>query len=73
MKVIYRDHEIEVRREKCLGGWTQLYYSVFRISDGYECVSGFEDSAESVRGKIQQLKERVSAELAEANPWEVSE
>lgn len=73
MKAIYRGHKIEVWREQCLGGWKQLYYNVFRIEDGFECVSGFEDSAETVRDKVQQLKDRVDAELAEANPWNEQE
>ena len=70
MKSIYRGHEIEVTRDRCLGGWQQMYYSIFRVSDGYECLSGFEDSAETVRDKMKQLKERVDAELKEADPWE---
>lgn len=70
MKTVYRGHEIEVNRERCLGGYDQLYYSIFRVSDGFECMSGFEDSAETVRDKMKQLKERVDNELTEANPWE---
>lgn len=69
MKLVYKGHEIDVHREKCLGGYTLLYYSIFRVSDGYECLSSFEDSAEKVRDMVGYLKERVDAELAEEDPW----
>lgn len=71
MKVDYKGYEIEVKREKCLGGWGMLYYSIFRKSDGYECLSSFEDSGETVRDKINQLKERIDNELEEFEKlWE---
>lgn len=70
MKVSYRGHEIDVHRAKCMAGYSLLYYSIFRESDGYECTSGYEDSAETVRDKVKQFKERVDNELAEADPWE---
>lgn len=69
MKAKHRGHTIDVHRERCLGGWSQLYFSVFRDSDGYECLSSFEDSAETVRDKVKQLKERIDAELKETYPW----
>ena len=61
MKVIYRGHEIEVKREKCLGGWSELYTSVFRLSDGLECVCDCEDSAEKVLTKFR-IHERANDE-----------
>lgn len=69
MKFVYRGFGIEAKREKCMGGWPLLYFSIFRQSDGYECLTSFEDSAETVVDKIKQLKERVDAELEEADPW----
>ena len=69
MKAVYRGHEIEVKRDRCLGGWQMLYYSIFRLSDGFECMSGFEDSAEKSQDKIAQLKERIDNELADDDPW----
>lgn len=69
MKAEYRGHEIEVTREKCLGGWSQLYYSIFRISDGYECTSGHQDSDETVRDMVTYMKQRIDNELAEDDPW----
>ena len=69
MKAVYRGHEIEVKRDRCLGGWQMLYYSIFRLSDGFECMSGFEDSAEKSQDKIAQLKERIDNKLADDDPW----
>lgn len=69
MKVIYKGHEIIVTRERSMAGYTLLYYSVFRQSDGYECTSGYEDSNEKVKDMVGIMKERVDAELAEDDPW----
>jgi len=48
-----------------------LYFSITRVSDGYECECefSFEYSAEKVRDKVKQLKERIDNELAEEDPW----
>lgn len=69
MRVKYRGYEIEAHRDRCLGGWSLLYYTVVRDVDGYEAVCGFEDSEEATREKLRQLKRRVDAELLEADPW----
>jgi hypothetical protein len=66
---LYRGHRINVTREKCLAGYALLYFSIFRESDQYECMSGYEDSAETVRDKVKQLRERIDNELAEDDPW----
>lgn len=63
---------MEVRREKCLGGWPMLYFTIIRGSDGYICVDGFEDSDEKVYDKVKQLKARIDAELKSDDPWEES-
>ena len=73
MKASYRGHEINVVRERCLGGWTQIYFSIFREADGYECTSGFSDSEDTVRTWVDMLKRRVDNELAEDDPWCESE
>lgn len=70
MKTSYRGFTIDAHREKCMGGWSLLYYSIYRESDGYECVCNFEDSAERARDKVVQLKRRVDAELMEKHPWD---
>lgn len=69
MKAIYKGHEIEAKRERCLAGYALLYWSIFRQSDGFEYDSGCEDSAETVRSMIGILKERVDNELQEDDPW----
>lgn len=70
MKVIYRGHEIEAKRERSMGGDRLLYFSVFRESDGLECVSGFTTGDDAVADFIGYLKNRVDAELATSAPWE---
>lgn len=57
MKTIYKDCEIEVTRDKCLGGWDMLFYSVF--DDGFEITSGFSESSDTVREFIKDLKRLV--------------
>ena len=69
MKATYKGHEIDVRRERCMGGWPMLYYSIFRVSDGCECTSGFTEDASTVREYVGYMKERIDAELSEADPW----
>lgn len=69
MKRNYRGHEITVTRERSMAGYSLLYYSVFRVADGYECMSRFEDSNERVSDMVGILKERVDAELASDDPW----
>lgn len=69
MKVNYKGHEISVSREKSMAGYSMLYFSIFRLSDGYECLTSFEDSAETVKDKVNQLKERIDNELKEEDPW----
>jgi len=69
MKITYRGYEIEAHREKCMAGYSLLYYSIFRESDGFECTSGFQDSSETVPDMINLLKGRVDAELLDPDPW----
>lgn len=65
----YRGHRIELSREDCLGGWEQLYYSIYRISDGYECECDFTSDDSELPAFMVCMKERVDAELADADPW----
>lgn len=57
MKVNYRGFEIKAERDKCLAGYSLLYFSVCSLNDGYEWICSFENSEEMVRDKINQLKE----------------
>lgn len=69
MKVSYKGYELEVTREESSGGDELLYFSIYRQSDWFECVYDFEDSSETVRDKMEQLKQRVDNELKEDDPW----
>jgi hypothetical protein len=70
MKASYRGYDIDVHRERSMGGDVLLYYSIFRQSDGYEATSGFSTGNDTVRDFIGMMKERVDNELAEDDPWE---
>jgi len=65
----YKGYYIEVTREQCTAGYDLLYYSVTRISDGYTPLCDYEDSAESVKGQIANLKERIDNEHKTDDPW----
>lgn len=69
MKTIYKGHEIDVHRSPSMGGEELLYFSIFRISDGYECLSSFTTGSDTVRDYVRYMKERIDAELADADPW----
>ncbi len=69
-KEVYKGHEINVTREPCNAGHELLYYSILRVSDGYECDTDFQDCSETVEEFMQILKDRVDAELKEVDPWE---
>lgn len=69
MNVSYKGHKLTVTKEKSLGGYNLLYYSIFRESDGYECMSGFENTVDTVRTLVKAFKERIDNELKEEDPW----
>lgn len=73
MKVEYRGHIIDVRREKCLAGYGMLYYSIYRKHDGYCVVESCEDSAEKVRDMIGYMKERLDAEIEDGETYDPAE
>lgn len=66
MKCKYKGYEIEVYRDRALGGWDNVYYSVFRESDGYEATSGFYDGSCKVKDVFKGMKEFVD-EYCESN------
>lgn len=59
MRVVYRGHEIDCHRDKCLGGWSMLYFYVMRLSDGWFMEDSFMDSSDRPQTIIKCLKERV--------------
>ncbi len=69
MRAIHRGHEITVERASPRDPTGTLLYAVFRVADGLECVSGVEDSAETCRSMAANLRARIDAELASADPW----
>ena len=69
MRQVYRGHEIDVRRERSLGGDMLLYMTIIRESDGYICEDTFSSGADTVRDMMRYMRERVDAELAEPDPW----
>lgn len=69
MKTVYKGYEIDVHRDRCMGGWSMLYYSIFRLSDGYECTSGCTEDTSPVRVYVGYMKDRIDAELADSDPW----
>ncbi len=70
MKATYRGHVITVTRDRAMGGWMSIYYSIFRESDGYECISGFNPYDDTnLHTFMHLMRERVDAELADPDPW----
>jgi hypothetical protein len=69
MKTSYKGHEIVVERSESMMGDEMLFYSIFRESDGFECESNFSSGSETKEEFTELLKERVDAELSEADPW----
>lgn len=61
MKSKYRGYDLEVVRDNCMAGYPLLYYSIFK--DGEEIDNSFEDSEETVRGKLKQLKKEVDMRI----------
>lgn len=62
MKIIYKGFEIEAKRDRCLGGWDVVAYSVFS-SGGYEVTSGVSDADDPIRIYIRDLKALVDEYL----------
>jgi len=56
MKKTYKGFDITVERDTCLGGWSQVYYTVYK--DNWEIICDF-TSGETVREVMTGMKERV--------------
>jgi len=73
MKINYRGFEIEATRQKSLGGDMNIYYGIYRISDGWELVAGFEfESGEKVRDFCNHMKKVVDNYLDNENAEQYS-
>lgn len=60
MKITYRGYELEVKRENCLGGWSQLYFSAYPVDANKPVLAdGFSDTSDTVKTYMQILRERV--------------
>lgn len=59
MKANYRGFEIEATRERALGGWSSIYYTVIRTSDGWFLSDGFTEAEDKIRDFIGYLKEDI--------------
>jgi hypothetical protein len=68
VKGAHRGFDIEVTREKSLGGTPHTYFSVFRKSDGREMESGYTEAEDSVYAVFGWMKNRVDEWLALPTP-----
>jgi hypothetical protein len=56
MKLDYKGFEISVKREESLAGYDLLYLYIMDKSDGFFVIDSFEDSAETIKEKIKDMK-----------------
>jgi hypothetical protein len=57
LKCEYKGFDIEVKREKCLAGYPLTYYSIFKISEGWELDYGYYDTEGTTKGIIKKIME----------------
>jgi hypothetical protein len=69
MKVDYKGFEINVEREKSLGGWDSTYYYVMEKKTGFFLMDSFSDSTDTVREWIKDLKANVDDYLLHPENW----
>jgi hypothetical protein len=73
MKTIYRGCSIDVHREKSLGGWSEVYWSLFS-PNSYEITSGF--GGGTVREMVREMKETADLFLdkfkGNSQSWDIS-
>jgi hypothetical protein len=63
LKVIYKGFEIDVKRDLTIGGWENIYYSAYRISDGWCLEESFTGGYDKVSDYIGNMKELVDSYL----------
>jgi hypothetical protein len=57
MKCNYRGFELEVKREKCLGGWDQVYTTAYL--DGYELICEHSEDKTNISSLMKSLKRYI--------------
>lgn len=67
MKKVYRDHEITVVKEKSLGGWTNTYFTIVRLSDGLILEDGFTTGDDGVREVVKYMCGHVDDSIENGN------
>ena len=60
MKIEYRGFELEVKKERSLGGDYPLYITAYRLKDDYEYISSYEYSEEKVKDRMDSLKNNIN-------------
>lgn len=53
-----------------MAGYPLVYFSIFRISDGWEIANGFYDTADTVREVIKDMKVQVDDYLENPSDYE---
>lgn len=73
MKTTYKGFTIEVKREQCLGGWSQLCWTVVRQSDGWEMICDFADTEDTEQTLTECMRMRVDDYLEDPSLYERDE
>ncbi|WP_447881907.1 hypothetical protein [Serratia fonticola] len=69
LEEIYRGHKITIGREMSQGGWEMAYFSIFRVADGFECLTDFTTDESPLPVLMKELRDRIDDELTDNNPW----
>lgn len=68
--VKYKGFELYAKREKSLGGWSNLYYYIMRVSDGWFLADNFAEGADTtIKDYLEHLKETVDGYLENPSDW----
>lgn len=70
MKIKYKDFQIEATRERALGGWDNIYYSIMRISDGWFLEDNFSTGEDDLKDFVNDLKNVVDDYILHPEDYE---
>lgn len=70
MKAQYKGFDIDVNRQKSVGGYTMLYYSVFRKDDLWELTSGCSEFEDNIKEVMKDMKKLVDDYLNNSQHYE---